>query len=144
MPERPFISRDGKQPLGLREDGEPYRVLVIDDSVFIVKQLTQILTSEGFEVVGTAGNGTEGLEKYKELYPGVDLVTLDITMPDMDGLACLEQILAFDKATRVVMVSAVGKEDKVKKALLLGAKNFIVKPFDRKKILERIILVLKG
>jgi two-component system chemotaxis response regulator CheY len=143
MSDKPFISLDGKQPLGLKANGSQYRLLIVDDSVFIIKQLQQILSSEGFIVAATAANGREGLEKYKELYPNIDLVTLDITMPDMDGLACLEELLAFDKKTKVVMVSAVGKEEKVKKALLLGAKNFIVKPLDRKKIIDRIVQVLQ-
>ena len=143
MSDKPFISLDGVVPLGVKPDGSQYRVLLVDDSVFIIKQLQQILSSEGFMIAGTASNGREGLDRFKEFYPNVDLVTLDITMPDMDGLACLEELLAFDKKTKVVMVSAVGKEEKVKKALLLGAKNFIVKPLDRKKIIDRIVQVLK-
>ncbi|MCD6332202.1 MAG: response regulator [Bacteroidales bacterium] len=111
--------------------------------MFVTKQIGQILTSEGFEVVGTAGDGLEGVEKYKELYPNVDLVTMDITMPRMDGVSALEKIIEFDKDAKVVMISALGKQDLVKKALLIGAKNYIVKPLDRKKVLERVISVLK-
>ncbi|HPE36041.1 MAG TPA: response regulator [Spirochaetales bacterium] len=132
-----------KRPEGLKPDGTPYRVLIIDDSMFIAKQLGQILTSEGFEVVGTASDGLSGLEKYKEMTPAVDMVTMDITMPNMDGVAALERILDYDKGAVVVMVSALGKEDVVKKCLLLGAKSYIVKPLDRKKVLERIVSVLK-
>lgn len=132
-----------KKPEGLKPDGTPYRVLIIDDSMFIAKQLGQILTSEGFEVVATASDGLMGLEKYKELSPGIDLVTMDITMPQMDGVTALEKILDYDKGAVVVMVSALGKEDVVKKSLLLGAKSYIVKPLDRKKVLERILSVLK-
>ncbi|MDR2493592.1 MAG: response regulator [Spirochaetaceae bacterium] len=128
--------------MGLRNDGRPYRVLVIDDSVFIAKQLSQILTSEGFEVAGTAENGAFGVERYQEMYPNVDLVTMDITMPKMDGIAALEKIIAFDKEAVVLMISALGKEDLVKKAIFIGAKGFIVKPLDRKKVLERIVAVL--
>ena len=131
-----------KRPDGVRPDGTPYRVLIVDDSMFIAKQLGQILTSEGFEVAGTAGDGVAGIEKYKELYPKVDLVTMDITMPKMDGVTALEKILEFDKNAAVVMVSALGKEDVVKKSLLLGAKSYIVKPLDRKKVLERIATIL--
>ena len=127
----------------MKESGEPYRVLVVDDSMFVAKQLTQILTSEGFEVVDTASNGQEGLEKYKEHYPNVDLVTMDITMPKMDGVTALEKIIEFDKNARIVMISALGKQDLVKKALMIGAKNYIVKPLDRKKVLERVVLSLK-
>ncbi len=138
-----FPSINERKAEGVREDGTPYRVLVVDDSMFVTKQISQILTSEGFDVVGTASDGQEGLEKYKELYPNVDLVTMDITMPKMDGVAALEQIMEFDKNAIVVMISALGKQDLVKKALLIGAKNYIVKPLDRKKVLERILMSLK-
>ena len=119
------------------------RVLVVDDSIFVAKQLSQILSSEGYEIVATAEDGKEGVDKYKELCPNVDLVTMDITMPKMDGITALEHIMAFDKNAKVVMVSALGKEELVKKSLLLGAKNYIVKPLDRKKVLERIGAAIK-
>ena len=134
-------SINDKAPEGAKPEGGAYRVLVVDDSMFIAKQLGQIFTSEGFEVAGTAADGAQGVEKYKELRP--DLVTMDITMPVMDGVSALEKILEFDKNARVIMVSALGKEDVVKKSLLLGAKSYIVKPLDRKKVLERVISVLK-
>ena len=123
---------------GLKADGSKIRVLVVDDSMFVAKQLGQILSSEGYEIIATAADGKEGVDKYKELCPNVDLVTMDITMPRMDGITALEQIMTFDKNARVVMVSALGKEELVKKSLLLGAKNYIIKPLDRKKVLERI------
>jgi two-component system chemotaxis response regulator CheY len=132
-----------KPPEGIKPEGGSYRVLVVDDSMFIAKQLGQIFTSEGFEVAGTAADGAQGVEKYKELYPNIDLVTMDITMPVMDGVSALEKILEFDKQATVIMVSALGKEDVVKKSLLMGAKSYIVKPLDRKKVLERVVSVLK-
>lgn len=132
-----------KRPEGLKPEGTPYRVIIVDDSMFIAKQLGQILTSEGFDVIATASDGMAGLEKYKEFAPNVDLVTMDITMPKMDGVSALEKILEYDKNAVVVMVSALGKEDIVKKSLLLGAKSYIVKPLDRKKVLERILSILK-
>lgn len=138
-----FPSINERAADGLKEDGSPYRVLIVDDSMFVAKQLSQILTSEGFDIIGTAGDGEEGVTKYKELYPKVDLVTMDITMPKMDGVTALEQIVAFDKDAKVIMVSALGKQDLVKKSLLMGAKNYIVKPLDRKKVLERILMSLK-
>ncbi len=137
-----FPSINERAPEGQKADGSPFKVLVVDDSMFVAKQIGQILTSEGYEIVSTAGDGVEGVEKYKELCPNVDLVTMDITMPKMDGITALEQIMAFDKNAKVVMISALGKEELVKKALLLGAKNYIVKPLDRKKVLERISSVL--
>ena len=138
-----MTSNEEKGPDGVKLDGSKFRVLIVDDSMFVAKQLTQILTSDGYEVVATAQDGKEGVDKYKELCPNVDLVTMDITMPRMDGIAALEQIVAFDKNARVVMVSALGKEELVKKSLLSGAKNYIVKPLDRKKVLERISAALK-
>ena len=133
-----FPTINERPPEGLKDDGTKFRVLVVDDSMFVAKQIGQILTSEGYEVVATAADGKEGVDKYN-----VDLVTMDITMPRMDGITALEQIMAFDKNARVVMVSALGKEELVKKSLLLGAKNYIIKPLDRKKVLERIGAVLK-
>lgn len=137
-----FPSINERDPDGQRSDGNAYRVLVVDDSMFVAKQIGQILTSEGYEVVATAADGEQGVEKYKELYPNIDLVTMDITMPKMDGITALEHIMSFDKEAKVVMISALGKQDLVKKSLLIGAKNYIVKPLDRKKVLERIHQVL--
>jgi len=125
---------------GINDLGKQYRILLIDDSAFVVKQLQQIFVSENYKVVGTAENGEEGVLMYKEHKP--DLVTLDITMPKMDGITALTKIMEFDKEAKVVMVSALGKEDMVKKALLAGAKNYITKPLDRKKVLERVKMVL--
>ena len=138
-----FPSINERKPEGHSDGGQAYKVLVVDDSMFVKKQISQILTSEGFEVVGTAGDGLEGLEKYKELYPDVDFVTMDITMPKMDGISSLEKIIEFDKDAKVIMVSALGKQDLVKKALMMGAKNYIVKPLDRVKVLERVLQSIK-
>ncbi len=137
-----FPTINDRRPEGLKEDGTPYRVLIVDDSMFVTKQIGQILTSEGFEIAAIASDGQEAIDKYKELFPNVDLVTMDITMPKMDGVTALEKIMEFDKNARVVMISALGKQDLVKKSLLLGAKNYIVKPLDRKKVLERIVMSL--
>ncbi|MBI9099377.1 MAG: response regulator [Spirochaetaceae bacterium] len=137
-----FPSINERSPDGVKHGGGAYRVLIVDDSMFVTKQISQILSSEGFEVIGTAADGVEGVEKYKELYPNIDLVTMDITMPKMDGVTALEHIVEFDNDAKVVMVSALGKQDLVKKALLAGAKNYIVKPLDRKKVLERVVSVL--
>ncbi len=138
-----FPNINERESFGLKADGTPYRVLVVDDSMFIRKQLSQILTSESFDVVGSASDGAEGYEKYKELHPNIDFVTMDITMPRMDGISALEKIKAFDKEAVVIMISALGKGDLVKKALLLGATNYIVKPLNRQKVLERMLAALK-
>lgn len=138
-----FPNINERTPEGQKPDGGKYRVLVVDDSMFVTKQISQILTSEGFDVIGTASDGQEGFEMYKEQYPNVDLVTMDITMPKMDGVTALEKIIEFDKDAKVIMISALGKQDLVKKSLLIGAKNYIVKPLDRAKVLERILMSIK-
>ena len=138
-----FPAINERPPEGVKDDGTPFRVLIVDDSMFVTKQISQILTSEGYKVLAICSNGQDGLEKYKEFYPQVDLVTMDITMPKMDGVSALEHIVEFDKNARVIMISALGKQDLVKKALMIGAKNYIVKPLDRKKVLERVSSVLR-
>ncbi len=138
-----FPTINARNPDGHKPDGTPYRVLLVDDSIFVKKQLTQILNSEGFEIAGTAGDGAEAVEKYKELYPDIDIVTMDITMPKMDGVSSLERIITFDKNARVIMISALGKQDLVKKSLLIGARGYIVKPLVRRTVIDRIVAVLK-
>ena len=130
-------------PTGRKSTGGNFKVLIIDDSQFIIKLLTQIFQSRDFEVLGTAQNGREGLELYKQLYPNVDLVTLDITMPEMDGLETLSKIREVDPNAVIVMATALGTADAVKEAIKLGAKGYIVKPLDREKVLERIGQILK-
>jgi two-component system, chemotaxis family, chemotaxis protein CheY len=137
------MSDEARIPDGVKPDGSKYKVMVVDDSVFVTKQLQQILVSEAYEVVATAENGEVALEKYKSLYPEIDLVTMDITMPKMDGIEALRRLVEFDKNAKIIMISAIGKQDLVKEALILGAKNYIVKPLNRNKVLERIKLVLK-
>ena len=137
-----FPSINEREPDGRKPDGSAYRILVVDDSMFVAKQIGQILSSEGYEIVATAADGAAGVDKYKEFFPNIDLVTMDITMPVMDGISALENIMKFDANANVIMISALGKQDLVKKSLLLGAKNYIVKPLDRKKVLERIRQVL--
>jgi two-component system chemotaxis response regulator CheY len=140
MTAKPDLPGDNKPPAGQKADGTKYKVLIVDDSMFIAKQLGQILQSEGFEIAGTAADGAKGVEQFQALQP--DLVTMDITMPVMDGVTALEKILAIDKEAKIIMVSALGKEDVVKKCLLMGAKSFIIKPLDRTKVLERVISIV--
>ncbi|MCL2519556.1 MAG: response regulator [Spirochaetaceae bacterium] len=133
-----------KEPQGLKSDGSSYRVMIVDDSMFVAKQIGQILSSEGFEVVATVGDGEAAVEQYKILQSKIDLVTMDITMPKMDGVTALEKIIEFDPNAKIVMISALGRQDLVKKSLMLGAKNYIVKPLDRKKVLERVVSVVRN
>ena len=112
------------------------RILVVDDAVFMRKMVTDVLTKAGHEVVGEAGNGVEAVARFQELKP--DLMTLDITMPEKDGLAALAEIMGADPSARVVMCSALGQESKVLEALKLGAKDFVVKPFQADRVLEAV------
>jgi two-component system chemotaxis response regulator CheY len=103
------------------------RVLVVDDAQFMRLSIKNMLEGNGFEVVAFAENGKEAIEKYKECKP--DIVTMDITMPVMDGIDALKSIKAIDEKATVVMLSALGQENQVKRAVMFGAKTFIVKPF---------------
>jgi two-component system chemotaxis response regulator CheY len=127
-----------KQSRGIRPDGRPYRVLLVDDSLFVKTQLTKILTAEGFEIIDTASHGKEAVEKYTQQGKDIDLVTMDITMPGMDGVTALEKIMELDQKARVVMVTAIGKQDLVKKSIMLGAAGYIIKPLDPEKVLENL------
>jgi len=114
--------------------GRPYpeSVLVVDDTDFMVKVLEDIFVGEGYQVF-TASNGEEALRIYEDLMP--DLVTLDVVMPGMDGIAVLRRLKEVDPAAKVVMVSAVGLEAKIMEAFRLGARNYVLKPFEREKVL---------
>jgi len=112
------------------------RVLVVDDAAFMRKMVGDALATGGHEVVGEAGNGVEAIERYRELKP--DLMTLDITMPEKDGLSALAEIVAADPSARVVMCSALGQEAKVLEAIKLGAKDFVVKPFQPDRVIEAV------
>ena len=112
------------------------RVLVVDDAAFMRKLLTDALTSGGHEVVGEAGNGVEAVARWQELRP--ELTTLDITMPEKDGLSALAEIMAIDPSAKIIMCSALGQEGKVLEAVKLGAKDFVVKPFQPPRVLEAV------
>ena len=93
-------------------------------------------TKGGHEVVGEAGNGAEAIERFQELKP--ELTTLDITMPEKDGLAALKEIIEIDPTARVIMCSALGQESKVLESIKLGARDFVVKPFKPERVLEAV------
>jgi len=114
--------------------------LTVDDTEIMLLKLENILEGEGHEVVGTAQNGEEAIEQYKLLDP--DFVTMDITMPEMDGIEAVKKIRELDDSATIIMVSAMGKKDKVLKAVKAGAEDFIVKPFDEDKVIESINEVL--
>lgn len=112
------------------------RILIVDDAAFMRMMLKDILTKNGFEVCGEAANGREAIEKYKELHP--DLTTLDITMPEKDGISALKDIKAFDLTAKCIMCSAMGQQAMVIEAIQSGAKDFIVKPFKADRVLESV------
>ena len=112
------------------------RVLIVDDAAFMRKLLIDALTSGGHEVIGEAGNGIEAVALYQELKP--ELTTLDITMPEKDGLTALAEIMVIDPTAKVIMCSALGQEGKVLEAVKLGAKDFVVKPFQAPRVLEAV------
>ena len=109
-------------------------VLIVDDALFIRRTLKMMLEQNGYEVVGEAENGIEAILKYKELKP--DLVTMDITMPQMDGLTALRAIKKINPSAKVVMITALGLETTVKEAMLAGASGFIVKPFVQEQVIR--------
>lgn len=112
------------------------RILITDDALFMRVTLKNILTQNGYEVVGEAQNGAEAVSLYSELKP--DLVTMDITMPEMDGLQALKAIRAADPNAVVVMCTAMGQKNMVVEAIQSGAKDFIVKPFQPDRVLEAV------
>lgn len=116
-------------------------VLIVDDAAFMRMMIKDILNKNGFDVVGEAENGVEAVDKYKELTP--DLVTMDITMPEMDGIAALKEIKEVNPESTVIMCSAMGQQALVIDAIQAGAKDFIVKPFQADRVLEAINKALR-
>jgi two-component system, chemotaxis family, chemotaxis protein CheY len=111
-------------------------VLVVDDAAFMRMMIKDILTKNGYEVVGEAENGIKAVEKYKELMP--DLVIMDITMPEMDGIEAVKEIKKIKGDSLVIMCSAMGQQAMVIEAIQAGAKDFIVKPFQAERVLEAV------
>jgi len=116
------------------------RVLVVDDAAFMRMMIKDILRKGGYEVVGEAEDGAKAIEKYKELQP--DLVTMDITMPDMDGIAAVKEIRKIDPNALIIMCSAMGQQAMVIDAIQAGARDFVVKPFQPDRVLEAVRKVL--
>ncbi len=116
------------------------KVLIVDDAAFMRMMIKDILVKNGFEISGEAPNGLKAIELYKADKP--DVVTLDITMPEMDGIQALKEIRAFDPSSKIIMCSAMGQQAMVMEAIKSGAKDFIVKPFQSERVLEAIKKVL--
>ena len=112
------------------------KIMVVDDAAFMRMMVKDILTKNGYEVVGEAENGMKALEKYQELKP--DLTTMDITMPEMDGISAVKEIKKVDPNAKIVMCSAMGQQAMVIEAIQAGARDFIVKPFQPDRVLEAV------
>lgn len=115
--------------------------LVVDDAIFMRTVLKKMLTEADFMVVGEAGNGIQAIEMAKALQP--DIVTLDITMPEMDGMEAIEKILEVSPNSKIIMCSAMGQHGKVVDAIKRGAKDFIIKPFEKTRVLQAIYNVME-
>lgn len=112
------------------------KVLIVDDAAFMRMMIKDILEKNGFEIAGEANNGLKAVELYKKEKP--DVVTMDITMPDMDGIEAVKAIKKFDPSAKVIMCSAMGQQTMVMDAIRAGARDFIVKPFQADRVLEAI------
>ncbi len=110
------------------------KVLVVDDAIFMRKMIAEILVENGMDVIGEADNGSTAVERYKELKP--DLVTMDIIMPEMNGIDAVRQIVAIDSQAKIVMCSALGQQALVQEAITAGAKDFLIKPFNPSRVVE--------
>lgn len=108
------------------------KILIVDDTLFMRVKLKGLLEKWGYQIVGEGANGLEAIDKFKALSP--DIILMDITMPEMDGISALKEIKSIDPKAIVVMVSAMGQESSVKEAIMAGARNFVVKPFQDDKI----------
>ncbi|MBI9107866.1 MAG: response regulator [Spirochaetales bacterium] len=122
--------------IGKRDDGTSYKVLIVDDSLFVQHLVAKLLEAEGFNIIDTASHGREAIEKYKSFHPDIDIVTMDVTMPGMHGVEAMNEIRKIDPEACVVIVSALGKTDLMKKALLDGAAHYLVKPITKDKLLQ--------
>ncbi len=115
------------------------RVLIVDDAIFMRKMISDILVENGMEIVGEADTGAKAVERYMELRP--DLVTMDIIMPEMNGIDAVRKIMEFDSKARIVMCSALGQQALVQEAITAGAKDFLIKPFNAARVVEVIAKV---
>ena len=112
------------------------KILIVDDAAFMRMMIKDILTKNGYEVAAEAENGQKAVEKYAEVRP--NLVLMDITMPEMDGIQALKKIKELDSSANVIMCSAMGQQAMVIEAIQSGAKDFIVKPFQAERVIEAV------
>ncbi len=115
-------------------------ILIVDDAAFMRMMIKDVLTKNGFDVMGEAENGAKAIEKYKELQP--NLTIMDITMPEIDGIQAVKEIKKIDPNAKIIMCSAMGQQAMVIEAIQAGAKDFIVKPFQADRVIEAVKKVL--
>ena len=127
-------------PVKRSEDGQPVRYLIVDDSVFARKNLARMVETFGGQVIGEAGDGVSAISEYERLMP--DIVLMDITMPQMEGIEAVERIVQEHPDARIVMVSSVGYQDNILAALQKGARHFVQKPVKPDALYEIIRYVL--
>ncbi len=118
------------------------RILIVDDAIFMRNMLRNIFVESGFEIAAEAASGSEALKQYQAVSP--DLVTMDIVMPEMNGIEALKEIIGFDAEAKVVICSALGQESLIIEAIEAGAKDFIIKPFKPARVIEVAQRVLGG
>ncbi len=114
--------------------------MIVDDAAFMRMMIKDILTKNGYEIVGEAENGARAIDKYKELNP--DLVIMDITMPEVDGIAAVREIKKINSDSKIIMCSAMGQQAMVIESIQAGARDFIVKPFQAERVVEAVKKVL--
>lgn len=116
------------------------RILIVDDAAFMRMMIREILTKNGYEVVGEAENGARAIEKYRELLP--DLIVMDITMPEVNGIEAVREIRKINPEAKIIMCSAMGQQAMVIESIQAGARDFIVKPFQAERVIEAVRKVL--
>ncbi len=116
------------------------KILIVDDAAFMRMMIKDILTKNGYDVAGEAENGLKAIEKYRELLP--DLVIMDITMPELDGIQAVKEIKKINFDSKIIMCSAMGQQAMVIESIQAGAKDFIVKPFQADRVVEAVRKVL--
>ncbi len=126
---------------GLKADGSPYKVMAVDDSPITRKMIKKALAPEGFEIIGEAGNGKEAIDLYAQIKP--DIITMDVTMPIMDGLDAAMAIKKINPAQRIIMLSAMSDNDILADAHARGIDDFCSKPFKPEEIVSRVLEVLQ-
>lgn len=117
------------------------KILVVDDSAFMRAIFKNILVDAGYEVIGEAGDGQDAIEKYKELKP--ELVTMDVTMPNINGIEAARSIIDYDKDANIIICTAMGQDWMIMEAYNMGIKDFLIKPFKRAEVIEKVARIFQ-